>query len=68
MRWIKLLTICLILISVTGCVHRTVVIDSYCVSARPIVYEDSDVDVASEKLVDSIVRHNMKYKELCGDR
>ena len=48
------------LISVTGCVST-----SECYWVRPIAYEDSDVDVISPKLADSIVRHNAKVETNC---
>jgi hypothetical protein len=53
----------MLILSVTGCAS---IPSDYCAIARPIVYEQSDVDVISEKLVDSILRHNEKYRIICG--
>lgn len=49
------------MLSATGCASTS----SYCLIAKPIVYEPADVDVISDKLVDSILRHNEKYKVVC---
>ena len=62
MKLTKKLTSLMLMLSVTGCVS---IPSDYCAIARPIVYEQSDVDVISEKLVDSILRHNEKYRILC---
>lgn len=56
--------LCLIAISVSGC---ATISGDYCVVARPIVYEQSDVDVISDTLADSIVRHNLKHETICKD-
>jgi hypothetical protein len=58
----KKLTSLMLILSVTGCAS---IPSDYCAIARPIVYEQSDVDVISEKLVNSILRHNEKYRIIC---
>lgn len=50
-----------LMISVTGCAAN----GDYCLVAKPIVYEDSDVDIISEKLARSIYTENEKYHALC---
>ena len=58
----KKLTSLMLLVSVTGCVS---IPSDYCAIARPIVYEQADVETMSDKLVDSVLRHNEKYRILC---
>jgi hypothetical protein len=63
MKSIKKLTSLMLILSVTGCAS---IPSDYCVIARPIVYEQADVETMSDKLVDSVLRHNEKYRILCG--
>jgi hypothetical protein len=52
----------MLILSVTSCAS---IPSDYCAIARPIVYEQDDVETMSEKLVDSVLRHNEKYRILC---